>query len=180
MTSRKLAWFILATAAAVLLMAWTVDSFGFRSPWSALLLNWLAMSWVALVGQSTAWSFGAAYYAPRPFEQGGQVYERLGVRLYKKIVRRGPLALLSPRLRLPRDRTLAALHQLDRAMREAETGHAIVFMLVLLLAGWALLQGWLDAAAWLTLFNVLINGYPVMLQRYNRIKLMDLIRTATV
>ncbi len=81
---------------------------------------------------------------------------------------------------LPRDKTAATLTQLGREMRKAEAGHVAVFMLVLLLAGCALLQGWLDAAAWLSLFNILINGYPVMLQRYNRIKLADLIRTGTV
>jgi Glycosyl-4,4'-diaponeurosporenoate acyltransferase len=28
---------------------------------------------------------------------------------------------------------------------------------------------------WTLLFNILINGYPIMLQRYNRIKLLEFI-----
>ena len=29
-------------------------------------------------------------------------------------------------------------------------------------------RGWWGAARWTLLFDVLLNGYPVMLQRYNR------------
>lgn len=41
---KKLAVFALATSAAVALILWSSDAFGFRSPTFALLLNWLAMS----------------------------------------------------------------------------------------------------------------------------------------
>jgi len=45
-----------------------------------------------------------------------------------------------------------------------------------LYVGYVLLKGWLDAVVWMLLFNILINGYPIMLQRYNRIKLQELIQ----
>jgi hypothetical protein len=62
-------------------------------------------------------------------------------------------------------------------MRKAETGHVFIFMLVLLFIGYALLRGWFDAVRWMLAFNVIINGYPIMLQRYNRIKLQELIQS---
>jgi hypothetical protein len=49
---------------------------------------------------------------------------------------------------------------------------------VILMAGYALLQGWWDTFGWLLLFNILINAYPVMLQRYNRAKLQPLLEKA--
>ena len=61
-------------------------------------------------------------------------------------------------------------------MRKAETGHAVIFVLVLLFAGYLLLKGWLDAVVWTMFFNMLINGYPIMLQRYNRVKMQELFR----
>jgi len=61
-------------------------------------------------------------------------------------------------------------------MRKAESGHVIIFMLMLAFIAYALLSGWFDAAGWMLLFNVIINGYPIMLQRYNRIKLQELIQ----
>jgi hypothetical protein len=174
-TLKKVGLVATATIAVLFLIWWSLDSFGFRSPISALLVNWLAMSWIAVIGQAVPLSFSAGYYGPRSFEQSGQVYERLGVTLFKKLVRRGPLTLFSPTLRFPKEKSIANLQHLDGEMRHAEAGHAIIFILMLLFAVYILASGWLDAAGWIVLFNVLLNGYPVMLQRYNRIKLQELV-----
>jgi hypothetical protein len=53
-------------------------------------------------------------------------------------------------------------------MRRAETDHVYMFLAVLLVIGQAIVRGWWDAAGWTLLFDILVNGYPVMLQRYNR------------
>ena len=170
----------IATVAAVLLILWLVDAFGVQSPLFAFLTNWVAMSWVAFSGQFFQISLPPKYYAPRPFERAGRIYELLGIRLFKDLVRRGPLAVFSPTLRLPKEKTVPALRALESEMRKAETGHVLIFVLILVLAGYFLLHGPLDAAAWLLLFNIPINGYPIMLQRYNRIKLQERIdRLAT-
>lgn len=172
---KKLVVFALATIAAVYLILWSLDAFGFRSPVFAFLLNWLTMSWVGIAGQAVHFSLPQGYYSINTFERTGQIYERLGVRLFKWLVRRRPLAMFSPTLRFPKDRTSAALRHLDDEMQEAETGHVCIFMLMLLFISAALLRGWFDAVGWMLAFNVVINGYPVMLQRYNRIKLEELI-----
>jgi hypothetical protein len=44
-------------------------------------------------------------------------------------------------------------------------------MLVLILTGYIGGRGWVSSAGWLLLFNILIDGYPVMLQRYNRARI---------
>jgi len=175
-TLKKLVLFTVATAAAIPLILWAWGSFGFRSPVSAFLVNWLAMSWMAVIGQVVHLSFAPGYYRVKAFERTGQVYERVGIRLFKKLVRRGPLSILSPTLRFPKEETIAALQGLLSEMRKAETGHALIFVFMLLVVGYVLLNGWLDAVVWTLLFNIVINGYPIMLQRYNRIKLQELIR----
>jgi hypothetical protein len=163
------------TAAVLLLVWWTVTFFGARSLISAFLINWLAMSWAAIIGQTVRFSLPPGYYRARPLERDGRIYEHLGVRVFKMAVRRGPLAILSPTLRLPKERTLSALRALEREMEIAEAAHLFVFVLVAVGAAAALVKGWLDAAGWLMLLNVLFNGYPVMLQRYNRTMLQELI-----
>jgi hypothetical protein len=90
------------------------------------------------------------------------------------VLESGPLAVFSPTLRFPKEKTVSALQGLENEMRKAETGHVLIFVLVLLFAGYMLLKGWLDAVVWTLLFNIVINGYPIMLQRYNRIKLQEL------
>ena len=175
-TSKSLAVPALATLGILGLIIWSLDAFGFRSPIFALLLNWLAMSWVALVGQSLQFTLPARYYDLKNFERTGRVYERLGVPLFKQLVRRGPLSIFSPTLRFPKDKTVPALQHLDHEMRKAETGHVIICLLMLVFIGYALLNGWFDAVGWMLAFNILINGYPIMLQRYNRLKLHELIQ----
>ena len=44
------------------------------------------------------------------------------------------------------------------------------------LGRYAMLRQWFDATGWMLAFNVFINGYSIMLQRYNRSKLQGLIQ----
>jgi hypothetical protein len=173
---RKIAVFTIATIAAGYLLFWSLDAFGFHSPIFALLANWLLMSWVAFAGQAVNFYFPSRYYDIKAFEGTGQFYERLGIRFFKSLVRRGPLAIFSPTLRFPEEKTVPALLRLDQEMRKAETGHVLIFVFMLFFIGYALFKGWLDAVAWMLVFNVMINLYPIMLQRYNRIKLQELIQ----
>lgn len=167
---------LVITVIALALIVWTFVSFEFRSPMFAFLINWLIMSWIAVIGQLVTFpSFTSSYYGIKPFEQSGTLYERLGIPLFKKLVRRGPFAIFSPTLRFPAQKTISALRTLQSEMQKAETSHMVIFCMILLLVSYALFKGWLDAVAWLLLFSILFNGYPVMLQRYNRLKIDELI-----
>jgi hypothetical protein len=178
---KKILLFVVITGAAFALIIWSYVSFGFRSPVFAFLVNWLVMSWVAIIGQFITFpSFAPTFYEIRPFEHSGQFYERLGIRLFKKIVRRGPFSIFSPTLRFPAKKTMSALRKLEGEMRKAETSHVVIFLMILLPVGYALVDGWLDAVLWLLLFNILFNCYPVMLQRYNRVKIQELIGISDV
>jgi hypothetical protein len=173
---KRIGWLIVTLAPCTLLTLWFARVFGFRSPLFALLLNWMAMTWVALAGQAIQFTLPARYYDFKPYEQAGQVYERLGIRLFKRLVRRGPLSWLNPTLRLSSRRTLADLHQLDQKMRQAETSHVYLFWFMVLFISYALWRQWFDAAGWLLAFNGIINGYPILLQRYNRIRVQRLLQ----
>lgn len=173
---KKLALFTVATIVVGYLIVWSLDAFGFRSPIFALLVNWLAMSWVAVTTQAVYFPFPSKYYDIKPFEQTGRVYERLGIRLFKKAVGRGPLTIFSPTLRFPKGKTISALRYLDHEMRKAETGHMFIFTLMVWVTAYALVMAWFDAAGWILGFNLIFNGYPVMLQRYNRIRLQALVQ----
>lgn len=177
---KKVLLFIVATIAAVFLIIWSLEAFGFRTAISAFLVNWLAMSWVAVAGQAVHFSLPSRSYDIKAFERTGHVYEYLGIRRFKRLVRRGPLSIFSPTLRFPIEKTISGLRHLDDEMRKAETGHVFIFMLMLAFSGYALLRGWFDAVGWILAFNVIINGYPIMLQRYNRIKLEELIQSQGV
>ena len=147
---------------------------GPRSAGFAFLLVWLSMCWVTLVLAAFPLRLPAAYYELRPGERDGRRYEKIGVLVAKRILRRGPLRIFNPKLHLPSIRDAHGLAKLDAAMRSAETNHLIMFLVVMLVIAHAIVRGWWDAAAWTLLFNILINVYPVMLQRYNRGRLASL------
>jgi hypothetical protein len=151
------------------LMAWAVEDFGFSSPITAFVVNWLVMAWMATVATSIRLPLPSRYYGHSAWERGGVTYEQLGVRFFKRLVRRGPLSIFSRKLRLPKDNATAALWQLDQLMRRAEAIHVFSFLAICSVIGYSVLRKRLDAAGWLLLFNSMLNVYPIMLQRYNRI-----------
>ena len=157
------------------LLTWAVGAFGFRSPITAFLVNWLVMAWMAMSALSIRLLMPGRYYDIKACESSGRIYTHLGVRFLKKLVRRGPLSIFSRTLRLPKDNSTAALQQLDHAMRRAEAIHAYSFLAMWLFICYSVLRNWSDAAGWLFLFNSMVNGYPIMLQRYNRIRLQKLL-----
>ena len=172
---KRTATLVASAAVAILLIVWLVGAFGIRAPLFAFLANWVAMSWVAFSGQFIRIPLPPEYYAPHRFERGGRIYELMGIRLFKKLVRRGPLAVFSPTLRFPREKVAEALLALASEMCKAESGHVLILAIILVAAAYFALRTWFDAAAWLLLFSIPINVYPIMLQRYNRIKLQELI-----
>ena len=139
------------------------DSAGF-----AVLVVWVPMTWLCTVSRVVRPRLPDACPRLRPFELDGRVYERLGVRTFKRLLRRGPLAVFNPDLHLPEDRSPAGLAHLDRRMRDAEAAHALLFVGTFGVIAHAVVQGWWAAAALTLLFDVVMNGYPVLLQRYNR------------
>ena len=157
-----------ATAITGALLVWSWAAFGPRSVGFALLIVWLPMTWLGTISRLVTPRLPAQYHRLRAWELDGRIYERLGVRTIKWLLRRGPLAVFNPHLHLPRDRTPHHLARLEQRMRDAEASHAILLVATLPVVAHALARSWWVAAGATIVFDVGINGYPVMLQRYNR------------
>jgi len=160
-------------AAAVLALALALAArwLGPDSGWFALLVVWLPMVWVGTMSRIVQVRLPEGYHRLRPFERDGRVYELVGVRVAKEALRRGPLAVFNPDLHLPTERTPGQLAHLAQRMRDAEASHAALFVATLPVVVHAAARGWWLAATLTLVFDVLMNGYPVMLQRYNRARL---------
>lgn len=157
-----------ATAIAAVALAWVLRSIDPRSAGFAFLVVWIPMAWLGTMSRFVRPRLPERYHRLRAFERSGRLYELLGVKLAKRLLRRGPLAVFNPGLHLPAERTPESLRQLDQRMRDAEASHMILLVLMLGVAANAATRGWWGAAAWTLLFDVILNGYPVLLQRYNR------------
>ena len=160
-----------AALVACAVLVWTARSAGVDSVWFSLAVVWLPMTWVGMASRRMQVRLPDAYHRLRRFEQTGRVYEVTGVHLVKAVLRRGPLAWFNPDLHLPVERTAGRLEHLAQRMRDAEASHAVLFAATLGFAGLAAVRGWWTAALWTSVFDLLVNGYPVMLQRYNRARL---------
>lgn len=157
-------------------MAWSLRAFGARSVRFAFLVVWLPLAWFALLGRvlvlrRPVLRLPAQVQALHAVERDGRVYELLGVRVAKRLLRRGPLAVFAPGLHLPAEPTPATLAGLDERMQQAEALHETLLVVTMAVVVNAAIRGWWGTAAWTLLFNVLGNGYPAMLQRYNRVLL---------
>jgi glycosyl-4,4'-diaponeurosporenoate acyltransferase len=116
--------------------------------------------------------FKAWYFPTRPVERG-RLYPLLGVRIFKKYLptsgdvvsrRRGIKRI---KLREAGGRQ-AALANFEQQSRRWEFGHLVS---AILLQAWAVVGGLLVSPVqfWAcTGINLVVNIYPVMLQRYNR------------
>lgn len=160
-----------ATVVAVAVLAAGALWLGGDSAGFAFLVVWVPMTWLGTVSRVAQPRLPDGYHRLRAFERDGRVYERLGVRVVKRLLRRGPLAVFNPDLHLPADRSPEHLAHLERRMCDAEAAHALLFVATLGVVAHAVAQGWWTAAALTLVFDVLLNGYPVMLQRYNRARL---------
>ncbi len=175
---RQMLLFILITALTVLLVGYFLDLMGIRNPVFAFAVNWIVMTWVVILGGVLRFTLPLPpwYYHIRSFEANGRLYEVFGVRVFKLLLIRSPLALLNPTIRHTGGRN--ALFDLERKMRDAEAGHLFIFIMMILIVLYTALKGWWSFAAWLMLFNILFNVYPIMLQRYNRARLTPLLERA--
>lgn len=157
-----------STVVAVVLLIAGACWLGPQSAAFAFLVVWVPMTWLGTVSRVWQPRLPAGYHRLRSFERDGRIYEWLGVRVAKRLLRRGPLAAFNPDLHLPHERSTERLAHLDRRMCDAEAAHALLFVITLGVVAHAAFRGWWAAAALTLSFDVVLNGYPVVLQRYNR------------
>ena len=139
----------------------------------AALVNLAVVAWAAFVLPLRGLPRFDEYYTLRAWERSGRVFHWLGVPLFRALVRRGPLSL--PNRALPAAWRSGDPERIERETRAAEGGHAIAFLIVLVLAVVSLVRGAVERAAWLAALDIPMNLYPVLLQRDHRHRLQELV-----
>src|SRR6516162_6229747 len=165
----------LGTMGIAIMVVWCARSLG-RTVGFAFGINWILIAWAIWLGrilesQSGAWDgltrLPASYYSMHSFEKGGRIYDYLGVRWYRRLLRRILWSVNPALLRAQPE----ARQTMIRATQAPESGHLIIFIVILGITLWPLISGWWDTVAWLLLFNVLHNAYPVLSLRQVRARL---------
>ena len=167
-TTRRVALVLGSTVILVAALGWAVVALEADGVLFSFLVVWLPMVWLGTVSRVVVPRLPRWWYPLRGFELDGRCYELVGVRAAKRLLRRGPLSTFNPDLHLPVDRSAEQLAHLDQRMRDAESSHGILLVVTLGVATFQAAVGRWASAGWIVVFDLLMNGYPVMLQRYNR------------
>lgn len=139
-----------------------MDSFAF-----AWALNFVLMIWVSAFIEAQKSRLTSSYYDEKPWEQRGKIYEYIGINIFRKL-----LVLVGwekvIRKSHPIEKNTQALINLHDQTKKSELGHLIIWFIVLGFNVFVAFKFGAQKASWLLILNVLLNLYPVLLQRYNR------------
>jgi hypothetical protein len=146
-----------------------VDSFLF-----AWILNFMLMMCLLSYFNNFKPKLTSRYFIIKRWEKEGKIYVLTGVNLFRKL-----LVLIGwekiTKTTNPVKSSLLALQQLEFGTRQAEFGHLIVFLMIFATnTVVAILMG-IQASLWLLILNLLLNVYPILVQRYNRPRFLRII-----
>ncbi|GAB3261201.1 hypothetical protein GCM10027562_24490 [Arthrobacter pigmenti] len=117
------------------------------------------------------------WFGPKRFEKGGAVYEKFGVDRFSRFLPFGYWtnrlirALGAKNFRIINDESSAKIWVVFTMV--VEFCHVVAFGLFAWFMVCDLLQADYAGAAWNGLLNLLVNVYPSMVQRYNRIRILQ-------
>ena len=168
---------ILATIVSFLVCYYWGRFSGFTGFSFAWILNFVLMAWYTYIDSLFNWKYESSYFKPRSFEKGGSIYKFFGVHLYRKLlVWTGweKISRKDNKISSKRD----SLKLAEFKSRSSEAGHSIIFLIVALTT--ILVAENLREALWLIILNLLLNIYPIMVQRYNRPRYRRILRKMEV
>ena len=130
-------------------------------------LNFLLMMWVSAFVEVLKSPLASTYYNEKGWEQKGRIYELIGINYFRKL-----LVLVGwekiTRKSTPIEKSTETLVNLHHQTKKSELGHLIIWYIVLGFTVFVAFQSGVLKSIWLLILNILLNLYPVLLQRYNR------------
>jgi len=141
----------------------------------SLVLNFALMFCFTVAEAQLKPALSSSYFDAFPFEKQGKIYELLGVHGYRWLLKVSGWEKITQQAN-PVKKTIVALQQYERATRVSETGHALIATTVMGITVYVLVSYSALDAIWLILSNILLNVYPMLVQRYNRPRLRKAIK----
>lgn len=139
-----------------------IQSFAF-----AWALNFMLMGCVLTFTEVLKSKYTSPYYNEKLWEQRGKIYESFGVNWYRKLLVWIGWEKLNKKTN-PVEKNINALMFLHYKTKQSELGHLIILVIVL---GFNILVAFnfgIIKSLSLLILNILLNLYPILLQRYNR------------
>jgi hypothetical protein len=145
---------------------------GFLFAW---VLNFMLMMFVLMFTETLKSACTSNYFQEKNWEQKGKIYEQLGIHHFRKLLVIVGWEKLNKKEN-PVKNNLAALVHLEYRTKQSELGHLIIFFIVGGFSIYVAIRYSFSASAWLIFLNLVLNFYPILLQRYNRPRLQRAIQ----
>ncbi|QSW90086.1 hypothetical protein J0383_04520 [Flavobacterium endoglycinae] len=147
-----------------------IDKFSF-----AWALNFLLMLFVTYFTDALKSPLASSYYDEKTWEKRGKVYENLGINIFRKL-----LVLVGwekvIRKTFPIEKNTKSLEKLYYQTKKSELDHLIILIIVLGFNVFVALEFGFVKSLSLLVLNLLLNLYPIFLQRYNRPRIAKALR----
>jgi len=140
----------------------------------ALSISWIVAAVVAALTRAALLKRAPSRFRFAIWEREGRVYRKLGIGVFSRVLKRTPLGWLNPYLKFDSDKL--ELQRLLREMGYAERAHLIGGAITLAFSVGYGLTGHIQIGACLLMLTMVAHIYPVMLQRWNRGRVLRLIR----
>lgn len=141
----------------------------------AWVLNFMLMLAVGYLVETLKPPLQSSYFEPKSWENGGRIYKSLGVGFFRKLLVWVGWEKIT-KASNPVKRNVATIQQMEYKTRQSEMGHGIIFLMVLVLTLIVAIQEGIIQALWLFFLNIVLNAYPMAVQRYNRPRLLRIIK----
>lgn len=109
----------------------------------------------------------STYYNDKTWELKGKIYESFGINFFRKLLVWIGWEKLNKKSNPVQKNTKALLH-LHYQTKQSELGHIIIFVIVMGFHIFVAFKFGILKSLWLLILNILLNLYPILLQRYNR------------
>lgn len=167
---RKYILLSLTVIIAIFLVSGLVYKVGLQGFLFAWILNFVLMMCVFFFTETLKSEFKSAYYLEKTWEKKGKIYEAFGINLFRKFLVIIGWEKLNKKAN-PVEKNLQALVHLEYRTKQSELGHIIIFFIVLAFTIYVAITFGIKESLSLIILNLLLNVYPVLLQRYNRPRL---------
>ncbi|MEJ2901994.1 hypothetical protein WAE58_06145 [Pedobacter panaciterrae] len=154
----------IATIASIYTLVHYIKMDGFSFSW---ILNFMLMLFVVVFTAVLKSPLGSSYFNEKEWERRGKTYEYLGINFFRKLlVWIGWEKVI--RKSNPIEKNTKALVNLHYQTKKSELDHLIILLIVLGFNVFVAFEYGVLKSLWLLILNVLLNLYPIFLQRYNR------------
>jgi len=137
-------------------------------------LTGVSTLFVILLLQKTGIRLSDNYFRIKKFERSYKLYKTIGMYYFKKIIQKYPLPNATLKIEL-NGRSKSDILDLEDRMREAEQIHVFGLLLILVISILFAFTRDKKFLLWFTIFNIIMNLYPILLQRYNRNRIKSIL-----